>query len=57
MMRPAQSEATLPRISPLVLSDRLLTLAQNAHVAGYQVVADRLVSLAHEVFDEARKAA
>lgn len=38
--------------SPLVLSDRLLTLAQDADRAGYQVTADGLVQLAHRVFDE-----
>ena len=38
-------------ISPLVLSDRLLTLAQEAYEAGYQAAARRLVSLAFSVLD------
>jgi len=38
--------------SPLVLSDRLLTLAMDAGRAGFQTTADRLVVLAHRVFDE-----
>ncbi|MBV9783633.1 MAG: hypothetical protein JO264_07410 [Acidisphaera sp.] len=38
--------------SPLVLSDRLLALAQAADRAGLPSTADRLVTLAHDVFDE-----
>jgi hypothetical protein len=44
-----------PQTSPLILADRLLTLAQDADRAGYQVTADRLVQLAHRVFDEPRQ--
>ena len=38
-------------ISPLVLSDRLLTLAEEAYAAGYQAAAQRLVRLAFSVLD------
>jgi hypothetical protein len=34
-----------------VLSDRLLTLAEEAYAAGYQAAARRLVSLAFSVLD------
>ena len=40
-------------VSPLVLSDRLITLAQDADRAGYIDAARRLVHLAYSVFDEA----
>lgn len=40
------------KVSPLVLSDRLLTLAQDAERAGFPLSAGHLVSLAHAVFDE-----
>jgi len=43
--------------SPLVLSDRLLTLAEDADRAGFQITADRLVRLAYRVFDETKKLA
>ena len=39
-------------VSPLVLSDRLLTLAQDAERAGFKQSAGHLVVLAHTVFDE-----
>ena len=38
--------------SPLVLCDRLLTLAQDADRAGYAVTAEHLLQLAHTVFEE-----
>ncbi len=38
-------------MSPLVLSDRLLTLAEQADAAGYQAAARRLVGLAFSVLD------
>ena len=41
--------------SPLILSDRLLTLAQDADRAGYAVTAERLLKLAHTVFEEKRQ--
>lgn len=39
-------------ISPLVLADRLITLAQDADRAGLTGAANRLVDLAYAVFDE-----
>lgn len=39
-------------VSPLVLSDRLLALAQDADRAGFTGTAERLLRLAHSVFDE-----
>ena len=39
-------------VSPLVLADRLLSLAQEADRAGYVAAASNLVGLAHAVFDE-----
>jgi hypothetical protein len=41
--------------SPLMLSDHLITLAEQADRAGYTTTARRLVSLACTVFDEAAK--
>jgi hypothetical protein len=41
------------RPSPLVLSDRLLNLAEDADLAGCPVAAEHLLALAHSVFDEA----
>jgi hypothetical protein len=43
-------QAELP--SPLVLSDRLLHLAEDADRAGCRLVAENLLSLAYSVFDE-----
>jgi hypothetical protein len=40
--------------SPLVLSDRLISLAQDADRAGYAVTAEHLVHLAHIVLEEQR---
>ncbi len=40
-------------VSPLVLSDRLIALAQDADRAGYTGTAEQLVCLACTVFDEA----
>ncbi|MDQ2802417.1 MAG: hypothetical protein M3Y41_06940 [Pseudomonadota bacterium] len=39
-------------VSPLVLSDRLLTLAQDAESVGLMATASRLVQLACDLFDE-----
>jgi hypothetical protein len=39
--------------SELVLSDRLLSLAQDADRAGYRDTAEHLLTLACSVFDEA----
>jgi hypothetical protein len=40
-------------LSPMTLSDRLITLAKDAESLGYAVTADQLVQLAFTVFDEA----
>lgn len=40
-------------ISPLTLSDRLITLAKEAETAGYAVTAEQLLKLAIMIFDEA----
>ena len=42
-----------PAVSELVLSDRLIALAEAADRAGYTDTAERLVTLACSVFDEA----
>ena len=41
------------RVSPLILSDRLITLAKDAETAGYAVTAAQLLRLAITIFDEA----
>jgi hypothetical protein len=40
-------------ISELILSDRLIALAEDADHAGYTATAERLLKLACSVFDEA----
>ena len=40
------------QVSPLILADRLITLAQDADRAGYSRSASRLLGLAYAVFDE-----
>lgn len=53
MLSQTQSTITPPtQTSPLVLSDHLITLAQEADRAGYTSTARRLVTLACRVFDE-----
>jgi hypothetical protein len=42
-------------VSEMVLSDRLITLAEDADRAGYTRTAEHLLSLACSVFDEAAK--
>ena len=44
-------------LSPMSLSDRLITLAKDAEAAGYALTADRLVRLAMTIFDEAPRRA
>jgi hypothetical protein len=41
-----------PRFSPLVLADRLITLAQEADRAGYPDSASRLIGLVYAVLDD-----
>ena len=48
-----QPTVAMPPVSPLVLSDRLITLAQAADRAGFTGTAEQLVALACTVFDEA----
>jgi hypothetical protein len=56
MMRPITIEASRKApVSELILSDRLITLAEDADRAGYSDTAERLISLACTVFDEAGK--
>jgi hypothetical protein len=40
-------------VSPLTLSDRLITLAKDADTAGYAITAEQLLKLAITIFDEA----
>jgi len=47
--------ADKPVCSELILSDRLIALAQDADRAGYRDTAERLVTLACSVFDEVSK--
>jgi len=50
---PASLLSCAPRPSRLILSDRLLNLAEDADRAGCPVAAEHLLALAHSVFDEA----
>jgi hypothetical protein len=43
--------ASQTRISPLMLSDRLLRLAEDADTAGLRVTAEHLLALAEDVLD------
>ncbi len=50
----AMPSPTAPsRVSPLILSDRLIALAEAADRAGFLGTAEQLVCLACAVFDEA----
>jgi|HubBroStandDraft_1064217.scaffolds.fasta_scaffold162250_2 hypothetical protein len=42
-----------PMLSSMALSDRLITLAKDADLAGYTITAEHLVRLAITIFDEA----
>jgi hypothetical protein len=42
--------------SPLLLSHRLLRLAEEADLAGCHITAEHLIALAHTVFDDADEA-
>jgi hypothetical protein len=48
----APSATATPPISPLMLSDHLLRLAEEADSAGLRGTAEHLVDLASEVLDE-----
>ncbi len=54
-MLPPRRIGTLPDppVNELVLSDRLIKLAEDADRAGYTDTAERLLTLACSVFDEA----
>lgn len=50
-----QAALTCPpgaRFSPLLLADRLISLAQEADRAGYRASADRLIGLVYAVLDD-----
>ncbi len=47
---PAEPAASVV-LSPLVLADRLITLAKEADRSGFVVTADRLVHLANAIWD------
>ena len=56
-MATTQTAASYPtnrQPSVLVMSDRLISLAQDADRGGYAAIASQLVVLAHTVFDDAR---
>ena len=44
--------APVASVSPLLLSDRLITLAIVATQAGYNATANQMLELAHSVLDE-----
>jgi len=48
-------EPPKPACDELMLSDRLIALAEDADKAGFTGTAERLVTLACSVFDEATK--
>lgn len=50
---PGSVLSTWGAVSPLVLSDRLIALAEDADRAGFTGTAEQLVCLACAVFDEA----
>jgi hypothetical protein len=52
LRQPHRGKAPSPPPSPLMLCDRLLTLAQEADRAGYAVTAEQLLQLVEKVFDE-----
>lgn len=47
-----QPGAARVQVSPLVIADRLLTLAQDAERAGFPGPAERMLRLAYAVWDE-----
>ncbi len=55
-MHASQPQTTVP-VSPLMLADRLITLAQEADRAGYPRSATHLLGLAYAVFDEKQQRA
>jgi hypothetical protein len=53
MNTPSPTQAEAP-VSPMMICDRLIGLAQDADRAGYTDTAGRLVILASRIFDEKR---
>jgi hypothetical protein len=53
MLAPTTLEIPKPSFSELVLSDRLIALAEDADRAGFTGTAERLITLACSVFEEA----
>ncbi len=49
---PTSASASAGKVSPLLIADRLITLAQDADRAGYSATAERLIRLVNRVFDE-----
>ena len=43
---------SMAKLSPLLIADRLITLAQDADRAGYSATAERLIRLVNRVFDD-----
>jgi hypothetical protein len=52
MSAPRDADLLRPLPSPLLLSDRLLRLAEDADRAGCAVTAEHLLHLAHTVLEE-----
>ena len=53
MIALSTAAASIASISPLMLSDRLLTLAQDADRAGFRGAAEHLLGLASDVLEPA----
>ena len=51
-MIPTHTEARLASVSPMLIADRLITLAQEADRAGFHTAASSLVTLMYSVLDE-----
>ncbi len=51
----AHHDTPAANASPLVLCDRLISLAQDADRAGFVMTAEHLVILAHSMFEEPRE--
>jgi hypothetical protein len=49
---PSPAEYATPTVSPLMLADRILSLAEDAGRAGLHRPAERLLRLAYAVYDE-----
>ncbi len=47
-----QNDTSLASLSPMIIADRLITLAQQADRAGYRDTASSLVNLMYSVLDK-----